>query len=81
MMLEAVLCVSPSLMNATKEKIYKRENSILCYGLKVCKIFCFPQHVMDGTGSPKWCKWFIGVPNTRKQNERTKIIIYVSPSS
>lgn len=53
MMLEAVLCVSPSLMNATKEKIYKRENSILCYGLKVCKIFCFPQHVMDGTGSPK----------------------------
>lgn len=34
-----------------------------------------------GTGSPKYSKWCIRVPNTRKQNERTKIIIYGSPSS
>lgn len=34
-----------------------------------------------GGGILKWSKWCIRVPNTRKQAERTKIIIYVCPSS
>lgn len=80
MILEAIVYVSPALMNVTKETFFLREMCSLLWAEGLKNVLPFSS-AWYGTGSPKYSKWCIRVPNTRKRNERTKIIIYGSLSS
>jgi hypothetical protein len=68
-----------SCIDGSYKERKRREKILFTDFLKVCKIlYHFSKCIMEWVLPSKWC---IRVPYTRKQSERTKIIIYVSPSS